>query len=220
MRFYIFKNYHNDLTFLDINCKVGDLYLSQKWEYLLAIGEDLRWFEDQKSEYIDDINNSENITLHTINFLSKKTINVIHILSRMYFTDIWNVIKLYIHDLENIIKYKPLSKKKKSVQELYIYSDGRSIKNSSNIVWPNIDLISSYPTTVQQSKLFWKIKNWVSNGIVCTHGIIFQDWDNLTDIYIYDSRRQYYKSQKDPRYETLEVVKVMADIYNAKLHIM
>lgn len=223
MRFYVFKNYHNDLAYIsDANCKIWDLLACWE-EYLLCLWNELWWYDDQKSEYSDNIYNSQNTNLTIAKFLSEKTIEIIHILTRQYFTDIGNVIKLYIHDIESIIKHKPLTKKKsKWSQKLYIYSDSWSIRNSSEIDWlfEAIDIISSYPTTVQQSKLFWKIKSWVSEWLVCTHGIIFQDWNKLSDIYIYDSRRRYYKNQKDPRYETLEVIKVMADIYGANLHVL
>ena len=88
------------------------------------------------------------------------------------------------------------------------------------MAWENLEVISGYPTEVQQSKLFRGVKNGFVEWLVCTHGIIFQDRANLGDIYIYDSRRWYYKNMKDPRYETLEVVKIMADIYGCQLHIM
>lgn len=184
-----------------------------------------------KSENIDNIyiNKVSNIDISLPNiyiryFLTSKTMEIIHILARMYFTDIWHIIKLRIHDIDSILKHKkekPKLAKKIKLQNLYVYSDGWTIANSNEMDWAEFtEIISTYPTEVQQSKLFWKIKNAEIVNLVCTHGIMFQDWANLENIYIYDSRRQYYKNQKDPRYESLEVVKVMVDIYCAKLHIM
>lgn len=185
----------------------------------------------ERSEYINNINknNEEDQVsykwglpvIYIKDFLTSKTMQVIHILARMYFTDIGHIIKLWIHDIDSIIKHKKDKKNKnKASQRLYIYSDLRSITNGDSVIWENLEIISSYPTEVQQSKLFRGVKNGFVEWLVCTHGIIFQDWANLGDIYIYDSRRWYYKNMKDPRYETLEVVKIMADIYGSQLHIM
>lgn len=185
----------------------------------------------ERSEYVTNINKNneeaqmsdkwERPVIYIKDFLTSKTMQVIHILARMYFTDIGHIIKLWIHDIDSIIKHKKDKKNKnKASQKLYIYSDLWSITNGDSVIWENLEIISGYPTEVQQSKLFRGVKNGFVEWLVCTHGIIFQDRTNLGDIYIYDSRRWYYKNMKDPRYETLEVVKVMANIYCSQLHIM
>ncbi|MBP6911163.1 hypothetical protein KBC03_06320 [Patescibacteria group bacterium] len=55
--------------------------------------------------------------------------------------------------------------------------------------------------------------------LLCTYSQIFQDRKNLKNITLIDSHQRYYKNQQDPRYDTREVVKKMAEFYGAKLDI-
>lgn len=51
----------------------------------------------------------------------------------------------------------------------------------------------------------------------CTASEIFQDWRNLKYITLHDAHQRYYKSQQDPRYDTREVARKMADAYGSNL---
>lgn len=55
------------------------------------------------------------------------------------------------------------------------------------------------------------------SSLHCTYSQLFQDWKSLKSIILVDSHQRYYKNQQDPRYDTREVVKKMAEIYGAEL---
>ena len=55
------------------------------------------------------------------------------------------------------------------------------------------------------------------NTLICTYSQIFQDRKELKSVVLVDSHQRYYKNQQDPRYDTREAVKQMAQIYGASL---
>ncbi len=139
---------------------------------------------------------------------------------KQYFTTYKNVIKLFLPELniEKLLKYK-ITKSEKSSQSLIIFPDLRTAYNNiDNNIKNNI--FYSWKTTISKLKLFWWIKKWKIKELYCTHSQIFQDRNNLKNITIYYPHRWYYKNQKDPRYNTKEIVKKLAEIHWAKLNMI
>lgn len=234
MRFYNWSDYHKQLIYIsdafsDSKASesifsgsgkwwkviAGDLFLL--WDiYILCLWDEI-WPELDQSEYIYNISNIK--VEYICNLISSKTMQIVHWMVRYYFTSYRNVLALYVPDIYIWLKYKPTKtpKIKKWVEQcLSVYGDIWSIENiflESSVDMNISKVIKSTLTHVQQAKLFWDVKLWVLQNVICTHGNIWQDWLNLQNIYIYDERKRYYKSQQDPRYQTPVVVDKMREVY-------
>lgn len=74
-------------------------------------------------------------------------------------------------------------------------------------------------THQQKIHTYRKIKYGILDTLICTHSQIFQDWKSLHQILIIDPHKRYYKNTHSPKYDTMQVVKHMADLYHADLQI-
>lgn len=73
-------------------------------------------------------------------------------------------------------------------------------------------LMYGWLSTIQQTKLFRRIKTWAIQTVYTTHGCIFQDRPFLCKVIVIDAHKRWYKSSQDPRYRTPTVLKqLMSD---------
>ena len=62
-------------------------------------------------------------------------------------------------------------------------------------------LLNSLDTVAKKQTNRWKIKQSLSGIIIATGSEIFQDFQNLSDIFFVEPQKWYYASQQDPRYK-------------------
>jgi len=171
--------------------------------------------------------------------LSSPTIQLIHHLTHEYYTTYVNIIKLFLpSDIEKLIKKSlPASSLTKGErpegstlgvdpkgggfkQNLIIMPDRRTIINKQSEYNYTIDqAFGSQHTSLQDIKLFWNIKAWLTSQLVCTPGECFRDYRDLAQITLIDPHKRYYKSQQEPRYDIMRVCELMAHYYWATLTI-
>lgn len=159
-------------------------------------------------------NKTDNFKIYQKQFLTKKTINLIHRLVKTYFTAYKKVFSLFLptFEIEKLFKYK-INKNYKKKQNLTIFPD----------IWTAFVKLKTFEiyhwqsTVIQKIKLFWEIKQWKRENLICTWSQIFQDRNNLEKITIRYPHRRYYKNQQDPRYNVFDIVKKMKEIYNCQL---
>lgn len=198
------------------NFWVGDLLVG-KSDMFLVLGENIARKSDKEKFSL-----AEELTEHHKGFFSKQAIELIHWLVRQYYTSYKNVIKIFVSgELADLFK-KEIAVKKKVEQSLIVFPDVRTMDNylkkeEKNISELNYVILNS--TSTQQQKD--KARRWIKMGhihtLLCTPSEVFQDRKDLKYITLMDSHQWYYKNQQDPRYDTREFIKKMAEIYGAEL---
>ena len=78
-------------------------------------------------------------------------------------------------------------------------------------------LLNSLDTLVRKQTNRWKIKQSLSGVIIATGSEIFQDFQNLSDIFFIEPQKWYYASQQDPRYKVWTVLEKMSELRGAKI---
>ncbi len=174
-------------------------------------------------------------------FFSPKTMELIHRMVKERFTTYKKVFPLFIP--KNWLKYLDIcweksnphcsifqysnwffekTKKKRNWQQLFVFPDLRTIKNSfPNSIFEeeNVAIIYSSMTDRQKMIISNEIKNWSINTLLATSSEIFQDWKDLKYIYFVDWHKRYYDNFQDPRFKISEVLKKISEIYQAPIEI-
>ena len=105
-------------------------------------------------------------------------------------------------------------------QTLIVFPD---IRSYNNIVWEEkkqwIFLYSLDTQNIKNTNRR-KIKTWNESLIYATSSEIFQDFNNLKEIYLIEPQKRYYASQQDPRYKVWNVLEKIAENYSAKINII
>lgn len=183
----------------------------------LVLGENIARKSDKEKFFI-----TEELTEHHKSFFSKQTIELIHWFVHQYYTSYKNVVKMFVSgELADLFK-KEISVKKKIEQSLVVFPDVWTMDNylkgqEKSITKLNYVLLNSTSTQQQKDKAWRGIKMGHIQTLYCTPSEVFQDRKDLKNITIIDSHQWYYKNQQDPRYDTREFVKKMAEMYGAQL---
>lgn len=195
----------------------GDVFYYRS-EYILILGEDIAW----KEQYTKQVQKPFVCTMKDIHeqyprFISFKTLACIHWFVEHWYTSYKQSIGLWIHDIEDLVKRRLSVKKKKQwKQHLLVFPDIWTLYNTKGI-WDkkNVSYLHARSTKKQTSDIFRKIHNGVSITLCCTFAQIFQDWQWLSHVFLIDTHRWWYKSQRDPRYNVASVVQYMCETYGA-----
>ena len=104
-------------------------------------------------------------------------------------------------------------------QNLVIIPDNRSRENQLSDFFSQDFVTQLYSTDTQNRKdqNWWEIKKskvWI---IVSTQSEVFQPFNNLWTIVLIDGYKRYYHNQQDPRYDILEVVKKIQELWNCEV---
>lgn len=240
MFFYSFDKYFwFDKVFfsdLEVKFKPWDL-VSLNWWYCLVLWSSIP-FIDLYQNYVIDINEIKIVKKW---LLSKNSMKLIFYIISTYFSLYKNVIPLYIPLSNDIWKFMQSNFNIKknmnkdllnfssnqidnytnyiSYQNLYIFSDIWSAYNlvKEKYIIENYDFVSWNSTALYKSKIFWKVKEFKTNIVLATFSQIFFDRKNLKKIHLFFPETWYYKNNKEPRYDTVELVSFMANIYGADL---
>ncbi len=106
-------------------------------------------------------------------------------------------------------------------QQLIVFPDVRTMINTLEkrgiVEKSGIVILNSTSTQQQKDKARWGIKMGHVNTLICTSSQVFQDRKDLKLITLMDSHQRYYKSQQDPRYDTREIMKKIAQLHEARL---
>lgn len=166
---------------------------------------------------------SDRVDEYYPNFFSKKTLTLIHRLVHEYYTSYKNVVKLFVTGEVADLFNKEIKTKKKAEQKLVVFPDVRTMDNhiKTNPAYNSLKeyvILNGTSTQVQKDKARRGIKTGQIQTLFCTPSQLFQDRKNLTEISLIDTHQRYYKSQQDPRYDTREICKKLAEIHKATLN--
>lgn len=204
------------------------------WEFFLCL-----WNNIPFKELYTVTLKLENISLEVYikNLFSENTVEFLNNIVHNCYTTYKKVIPLFIPDIEALLK-KYIKKQEvpyfsglKSYDDVYWFSEFTS-KWQQLVVFPDlwlfyntvsynvireVQILHWYSTNVQRSNMFWKIKKWKISNIFVTYSKIFQDWKDLRKIVVFSPHRRYYKNQQDPRYDTVELLEILAKIYKIQI---
>jgi len=102
-------------------------------------------------------------------------------------------------------------------QKLYLFPDLWSLMNVVPESQQNKKghiFLHSQMTAKQKDLARRNIKKGLIHTVFTTHSGMFQDWDNLQKITIYDPHKRYYANHQDPRYKVITCVNEMKKIYS------
>lgn len=173
-------------------------------------------------------------------FLSKKVIDIILYMVYTYYTKFSKVIPLFI-DFDLKYLYKLNSKKQKPVftdfeydynenvfeyksqpinwQVLYVFPDIFTMKNfiEKNKPKDSYTIKYSQNSSLQNFKVFEWLRNWSISSLFSSPSWIYNDYYKLKKIILFYSYKWYYKSQQDPRYLSIDVVKKISELNKSEL---
>lgn len=215
------------VSHMDANLMIGDCLTdeSKTNHYLVlwqSIHRDHLYKIGQAPAQLTSLLNRESAHKSEDLLLSYPTIQLIHHLTQEYYTTYANIIKLFLpSDIEKLIKKSlPSTRKLANSQTLIIMPDWRTIINrQQQYNYTLTQAFGSQHTSLQDIKMFWNIKSWLTSTLVCTPGECFRDYRDLSQIILIDPHKWYYKSQQDPRYDIMRVCELMAHYYWATLDI-
>lgn len=211
----------------------GDIIHNKEWFFFLVLWENISFPEVYNTLYSSD----KDFTIIKKALISKETMNLIHRMVYERYSSYKNVMKFFIDsEIEKLLtKEIKQNKKAKSFdikigkiqikwdwesQTLIVFPD---IRSYNNIVWEEkkqwIFLYSLDTQNIKNTNRR-KIKTWNESLIYATSSEIFQDFNNLKEIYLIEPQKRYYASQQDPRYKVWNVLEKIAENYSAKINII
>ncbi len=222
MRVYFFERYygHDRIVYVTWLAKISawDFFEMRWYGYGLCIWENISRAE-QYTRFKEDISKDQEVIVIQKKLLAPETLQVIHRFTRHRFCTYKKAIPLWIQDPEQLASRKPkkLAKKSDTLQTLTVYPNLWAILNDPSIEMSSVTLLHGQSTKKQKAEAFWWIKSWAIRQVVCTYSQMFKQRHNLSSITLIDQHARRYKSQQDPRYHTVDVVKEMAKIYDVEL---
>lgn len=211
----------------------GDIIQNKEWFFFLVLWENISFPEVYNTLYSSD----KDFTIIKKALISKETMNLIHRMVYERYSNYKNVMKFFIDsEIEKLLtKEIKQNKKAKSfdikIGKIQIKWDWKSqtlivfpdIRSYNNIVWEEkkqwIFLYSLDTQNIKNTNRR-KIKTWNESLIYATSSEIFQDFNNLKEIYLIEPQKRYYASQQDPRYKVWNVLEKIAENYSAKINII
>ena len=165
-------------------------------------------------------------------FFSEKYIELLHWMVYYWYSNYKTVIKLFFEwDTPSLLQRKGKINKKTKKTEVSIGKQQIVAENSQILVvfpdlWTRENylqadkdalLLNSLDTLVRKQTNRRKIKQSLSGIIIATGSEIFQDFQNLSDIFFVEPQKWYYASQQDPRYKVWTVLEKMSELRGAKI---
>lgn len=221
--------------------KKGNLIAYQD-DFFLCLWYEISFVEQYDYKY--EIKN-DNLNLIYKNFLSDNTLKMIDWMVYYRYSNYKSVIKYFVSfDVQKLIESVKVKNKKKKIENNEIIFEDWKIEISENkiewqqlIIFPDLwtlfntlddtilsikwnVLLSSNDSQNKKNKNWWMIKNGQIKNVFCTHSELFQDWNNLKNIFMIDPYKRYYENQQDPRYSVRDVVEKMCEIYWAELKLI
>lgn len=211
--------------------KSGSLLHNDDW-YFLVLWEEVSFPELYTTKY----QSSSPFTEIEKNFISWATLQLVHRMVYQRYSSYKTVIKLFLNtDIPQVLSKKPsktTKKRQKSEirvgnyhitdekgQILVIFPDLWTLKNAIHHS-ENALFLNTHDTQSKKDTNRWKIKQGQENLLISTSAEIFQDFKDLSAIYLIEPQKRYYASQQDPRYKVQSVAEKLASLHQASLHII
>ncbi len=209
--FYRFwhKHQHNLVSSPDQSTKPGDLLFDGQ-EYFLNLWEEIARIEQWVESMV--INPYQSIK----SFCKFETLAMIERMVSERYTSYNKVMPLFFwSDINLTLHYKTTSKVQKSPQQLLLFPSMFGLQHylSTQSEYPKSLILSWSSTSLQKAKAYRSISNNSSTTLLCTHSQVFQNRNNLTNIYIFDPHSSYYHTFQDPRYRVDTVIEHMREVY-------
>ena len=165
-------------------------------------------------------------------FFSEKYIEFLHWMVYYWYSNYKTVIKLFFEwEALSLLQRKGKINKKIKKAEVSIGKQQLVTENSQILVvfpdlWTRENylqadkealLLNSLDTLAKKQTNRRKIKQSLSGIIIATGSEIFQDFQNLSDIFFVEPQKWYYASQQDPRYKVWTVLEKMRELRGAKI---
>lgn len=216
----------------DFGAKAGDILADGENKYYLCLGEEISFSES----YVDKRFALSDCRILYKSILSEKSINFLNRMVYHRYSSYKSVLKYFILEDIDFLMSKEIKTKKsdsKILTDVEIFEKNwLSISPAwqTLIVFP--DLFNLYQTVSKeildqdcviflnstdsvslQTKKRWQVKSWKAKVIFATHSEVFQDYQDLKKIVLFDPNKWYYNNQQDPRYKIKDVLNHLATLW-------
>lgn len=202
------------------NVKSWDIVQDTQNTYL-CLGEDISFphLYDKKKTY-----NFIEPQIIAKQLFHENTFKIIHWMVEQYFSSYKATVSLFLPRNESFIKKRESGKKQKKVktntqQKCWIYPNLWALTQDKKISDWTQPILHGWMSITQKQKYFIEIQSWEIETFFATNRGLFFDWQNLTEIHLFDKDNRSYSAKNDPRFILSETATFIADIYNAKLYL-
>lgn len=155
---------------------------------------------------------------------SEKTMQIIHRMVGHYFSSYKAVVALFLPRNEGFMKKRESTKNHKKAskdtqQICYIYPNLRTLTQLQKTTDATKAILHGWMSIPQKQKYFIEIQSWAIQTLLATNRGLFFDWQNLTQIHIFDKNNRAYSAKSDPRFVLPEIATYMATVYDAKIYL-
>ncbi len=226
MRYYFFDRYfgHDRVAQAEPLAKVkpGDFFEARGIGYAVCLGESVTWMEQYEKFREPQLWSVE--LIHYGQLFSEQTLELLHWFTQHRFCWYKKAIPLWVGNVEELAKRQTRTSKKKTntgQQQLLIYPHVWALVNDPGLDGedPTRKVLTSQTTKKQKAESYRAVQAWTIQTIACTYSQMFLDRKTLTKITVYHQHYGRYKNQQDPRYQAVQVVKKMAEVYGAELDV-
>lgn len=165
------------------------------------------------SLFIQDSQYINRIKLPEIKRQKKNIVDWFYISKYEYFEKYDDYLKMWDNTIKTINynffdNYLPNKK-----QNLFVFPDLWTLFCFEEKTKFKHTILNPWWTNLYKIKMFSDIKSDKVKNIFTTHSWVFQDWKNLSSIFVFDPYKWYYKNQQNPRYNLLDIVKQIKFFY-------
>lgn len=227
MRYYFFdRHYGHDRVAEAVELATispWDFFEARGIGYGVCLGESISWMEQASRYQEKTLSEAEIVKIWVV--MSDEALRTLHWFTQHRFCTYKKAMPLRISNPEEWAKRVPKNTKKKKKntdpkeQELIIYPNMWSIMNDPAGYMSDTStlVLHSQSTKKQKAEAYRWLQSGAFTRCICTPSQIFQDWQHLTKITLHQQHTRYYKNQQDPRYHAVDVVKKLAQVYDADL---
>lgn len=171
------------------------------------------WYFKVFNLFVQDYSYLDKFQLPKIKKAKKFSINEPYVSEYKNFESYTNYLKMW-DDSIKIINYCFFDNyTPEKWQNLFVFPDLWTINCFIEKINFKYNLLNVSWTNLNRMKHFFNIKSWKEKNIITTHAWVFQDWNNLKNIFVFDPYKWYYKNQQNPRYYLPDVVKQIKFFY-------
>lgn len=224
MRYYFFDQrfWHDRVAYYSWrDVSAGDFFEVVWMGYVICLGDHISWIEQYKKYTLPS--REYEVLMIQDGCFNTKVLQWIHRFTNQWFATYKKTIPLFIWDPDAFAKYHPKksSKKKTDIpQKLFIVPNVWTLMNTDFSSYWISDIsytLHSQSTKKQKAMMFWDINAWEPVHLVCTYSQIFQNWNNLDKIFVFDAHTWRYKHQQDPRYSLLPTINFLSTLFECEV---